>query len=95
MFRALLCPLSGAYQLQQQPLVYRRNVVVAGLLVVVGPVVCECVKMQGPTNPRFLTHSLQYTTHCHNSLVHQYKLSFIYNPFTLSWNGRFALFSTR
>jgi len=37
MFRASLCPLSGAYQLQQQPLVYRRNVVVAVLLVVVGP----------------------------------------------------------
>jgi hypothetical protein len=35
MFRASLCPLSGAYQLQQQPLVYRRNVVVAVLLVVV------------------------------------------------------------
>jgi len=39
MFRASLCPLSGAYQLQQQPLVYCRNVVVAVLLVVVGPVV--------------------------------------------------------
>jgi hypothetical protein len=38
MFRAFLCPSSGAYQLQQQPLVYRRNVVVAVLLVVVGPV---------------------------------------------------------
>ena len=38
MFRASLCPSSGAYQLQQQqPLVYRRNVVVAVLLVVVGP----------------------------------------------------------
>ena len=37
MFRASSCPLSGAYQLQQQPLVYRRNVVVAVLLVVVGP----------------------------------------------------------
>jgi hypothetical protein len=37
MFRAFLCPSSGAYQLQQQPLVYRRNVVVAVLLVVVGP----------------------------------------------------------
>ena len=36
MFRASLCPSSGAYQLQQQPLVYRRNVVVAVLLVVVG-----------------------------------------------------------
>jgi len=37
MFRASLCPSSGAYQLQQQPLVYSRNVVVAVLLVVVGP----------------------------------------------------------
>jgi hypothetical protein len=37
MFRASLCPSSGAYQLQQQPLVYRRNVVVAVILVVVGP----------------------------------------------------------
>ena len=39
MFRAYLCPSSGAYQLHQQPLVYRRNVVVAVLLAVVGPVV--------------------------------------------------------
>jgi hypothetical protein len=38
MFRVSPCPSSGAYQLQQQPLVYRRNVVVAVLLVVVGPV---------------------------------------------------------
>jgi hypothetical protein len=38
MFRAFLCPLSGAYQLQKQPLVNRRNVVVAVLLAVVGPV---------------------------------------------------------
>jgi hypothetical protein len=37
MFRASLCPSSGAYQLQQQPMVYRRNVVVAVLLAVVGP----------------------------------------------------------
>jgi len=39
MFRATLCPSSGAYQLQQQqqPLVYYRNVVVAVLLAVVGP----------------------------------------------------------
>ena len=37
MFWASLCPSSGAYQLQQQPLVHRRNVVVAVLLVVVGP----------------------------------------------------------
>jgi len=39
MFRSSLCPSSGAYKLQQQPLVYRRNVVVAVLLVMVGPVV--------------------------------------------------------
>jgi hypothetical protein len=41
MFWASLCPSSGAYQLQQQqqPLVYRRNVVVAVLLAVVGPFV--------------------------------------------------------
>ena len=39
MSRASSFPSSGAYQLQQQPLVYRRNVVVAVLLVVVGPVV--------------------------------------------------------
>jgi len=38
MFRASSCPSSGA-QLQSQPLVYRWNVVVAVLLVVVGPVV--------------------------------------------------------
>jgi hypothetical protein len=36
MFRTSLCPSSGAYQLQQH-LVYRRNVVVAVLLAVVGP----------------------------------------------------------
>jgi hypothetical protein len=36
MFWASSCPSSGAYQLHQQPLVYRRNVVVAVLLVVVG-----------------------------------------------------------
>jgi hypothetical protein len=41
MFRASSCPSSGAYQLQQQPLVYSRNVVVAVLLVEVGPVVCR------------------------------------------------------
>jgi hypothetical protein len=38
MFLVSLCPSSRAYQLQQQPLVYRRNVVVAVLLVVVDPV---------------------------------------------------------
>ena len=37
MFWASSCPSSGANQLQSQPLVYRWNVVVAVLLVVVGP----------------------------------------------------------
>jgi hypothetical protein len=37
MFREFLCPSSGAYELQQQPVVYRNNVVIAVLLVVVGP----------------------------------------------------------
>jgi hypothetical protein len=37
MFRASLCPSSGDYQLQQQTLVYRRNVVVAVLLSVLPP----------------------------------------------------------
>ena len=41
MFRAFLCPSSGAHQLQQQPLVYRRNVVVLVLLAVVSPVVTD------------------------------------------------------
>jgi len=59
MFRASLCPSSGAYQLQQQPLVYRRNVVIEVLLVVVGPagiylvVSFELVKMNGTTNTKF------------------------------------------
>ena len=38
MFRASLYTSSGAHQLQQQPLVYCRNVVIAVLLVVFGPV---------------------------------------------------------
>jgi len=46
MFRASSCPSSGANQLQQQPLVYRRNVVVTVLLEVVGPVVTQ------PDRPR-------------------------------------------
>jgi len=50
MFRASLCPSSGAYQLQQQTLVYRRNVVVTFLLVVAGPT--------GPT----ITNSTAITT---------------------------------
>jgi hypothetical protein len=37
MFRAFSCLSSGAHQLQQQLLFYLRNVVVAVLLVVVGP----------------------------------------------------------
>jgi hypothetical protein len=37
MFRTSLCPSAGAYQLQQQPLVYSGNAVVAVLLAVVGP----------------------------------------------------------
>jgi hypothetical protein len=32
MFQASLCPSSGAYQLQQQPLVYRRNVVLLAMV---------------------------------------------------------------
>jgi len=53
MFQASLCPSAGAYQLQQQPLVYRRNVVVAVLLVVVGPVkVCKVtLHVSGVTAP--------------------------------------------
>jgi hypothetical protein len=34
MFWVFLCPSSGAYHVKQQPLVYRKNVVVAVLLVV-------------------------------------------------------------
>jgi len=41
MFRASSCPSSEAYQLQQQPLIYRSNVVVAVLLAVDGPVVVK------------------------------------------------------
>jgi hypothetical protein len=47
MFRTSSCPSSGAYQLQQQPLVYRRNVVVTVLLVVfgpAGPTKTKCIK---------------------------------------------------
>jgi hypothetical protein len=40
MFRASLCSSSGAYQLQQQSLVYRRNAVVAVLLAMVGQQHC-------------------------------------------------------
>ena len=63
MFWASLCPSSGAYQLQQQPLVYRWNVVVAVLLVVVGPVVGSQA-----TNPRncciWLVDSFEWISLC-------------------------------
>jgi hypothetical protein len=53
MFQASSCPSSGAYQLQQQPFVYRRNVVVAVLMVIASPVVTT-----GPTT----TNSTATTT---------------------------------
>jgi hypothetical protein len=47
MFRASSCPSSGAQQLQYKPLVYHWNVVVAVLLVVVGPAdVLDELKLQ-------------------------------------------------
>ena len=52
MFRTSSCPSSGAYQLQQQPLVYRRNVVVAVLLVVVGTVQPERPRTTALLPPR-------------------------------------------
>jgi hypothetical protein len=55
MFRAFSCPSSGAYQLQQQPLVYRRNVVVAVLLFVVGPA--------GPTTNNSTASRVFHCTH--------------------------------
>ena len=58
MFRATLCPSSGAYQLQQQPLVYRRNVVVAVLLAVVGP-----VGLDASINYRFIVCRLDTAQH--------------------------------
>jgi hypothetical protein len=54
MFRASLCPSSGAYKLHQQPLVYRRNVVVAVLLVVVGPVQQHCYHHIHTVNQKLL-----------------------------------------
>ena len=61
MFRASSRLSSGAYQLQQQPLVYRRNVVVAVLLVVVGPVWTDhdqqhCYHQTPTVNQRLLLH---------------------------------------
>ena len=74
-FRASSCPSSGVYQLQQQPLVYRRNVVVAVLLAVVGPgeptTANSTVTTTGSENtyisflgfvcPRIFTHSNEST----------------------------------
>jgi hypothetical protein len=60
MFRAPLCPSSGAYELQQQPLVYRRKVVVAVLLVVVGPVWSGSVRLTGPNRT---DHDQQHCYH--------------------------------
>jgi len=54
-FRASLCPSSGAYQLQQQPLVYRRNVLVAVLLVVVD-LPSHTVVIQLPFSQLWLLH---------------------------------------
>jgi hypothetical protein len=64
MFQASLCPSSGAYQLQQQPLLYRRNVVVAVLLVVVSPVVGN------PISQNRTDHDQQQCYH-HVSTVNQ------------------------
>jgi len=69
MFRASSCPSSGAYQLQHQPLVYRRNVVVAVLLVVVGPCifihlnVWRCTDLQ-PLNCIFHLRHLKLVVIC-------------------------------
>ena len=60
MFREPSCPSSGAYQLQQQPLVYRRNVVVAVLLVVVGPVRSGRFPTTGPTTTNILLPPRSY-----------------------------------
>jgi hypothetical protein len=54
MFRISSCPSSGAYKLQQQPLVYRWNVVIAVLLVVVGPA--------GPTTTNSTTSATSPTS---------------------------------
>jgi len=47
MFRASSCPSSGAQQLQSHPLVYRWNVVVAVLLIVVGPAAVSVQQLHG------------------------------------------------
>jgi hypothetical protein len=53
-FRVSLFPLSGAYQLQQQPLVYRPNVVVAVLLFVVRPVTTGPTTTNSTATTKFL-----------------------------------------
>ena len=57
MFRASLCPSSGAYQLQQQPLVYRRNVLVAVLLVIRTSETCWAVSKRQTINLYFIAAS--------------------------------------
>jgi hypothetical protein len=54
MFRASLCSSSGAYKLQQQTLVYRRNVVVAVLLFVVEHDQQHCYHHVPTVNQRLL-----------------------------------------
>jgi hypothetical protein len=54
MFRASLCPSSGAYQLQQQPLVYRRELVIAVLLAVVGTFVTDSTTANSTATTTFL-----------------------------------------
>jgi hypothetical protein len=65
MFRASLCSSSGAHQLPQQPLIYRRKVVVAVLLVVVGPAVCREKKPR----PNYInTRSNGNSRQCNNTI---------------------------
>jgi len=73
MFRAPLGPSSGAHQLQQQPLVYRRNVVVAVLLAVVGTTTANStdtpadlnglVRFARKTNSGFCACAITFQTH--------------------------------
>jgi len=71
MFQASSCPSSGAYQLQQQPLVYRRNVMVAVLLVMVGHTHTEtssenCTRQQqqsGLIKHNWTDHDQQHCCH--------------------------------
>jgi hypothetical protein len=67
MFRASSCPSSGAYQLQQQPLDYRRNVVVAVLLPPRSYGRTETLGEKDPNfcvdDDRFLSHPYQFIFH--------------------------------